>query len=130
MRPVPRDISPRRSRGLISRVEGLILLILTSKPWFIYYMCVAKHLQYHTIRFFNFVHMFIATYSRNCELQSAGAPESSSGNIFNSCKSSIFFPYPYTKSHCTQVFGVKQKKNFNVQDLIGSHCFLGSGIHF
>ena len=38
MRPSPLDICPRLRLGQISRGLGLILLIHTSKPWYIYYI--------------------------------------------------------------------------------------------
>ena len=38
IRPEHRDIGPRRSRGPISRCEGLIFAIYPSKPWYIYYI--------------------------------------------------------------------------------------------
>ena len=60
--------------------------------------------------------LFIATYSCGCQLEPAEAPESSSGDIFNSCN---FLICPFTKSDFMQVFGVNQNKNFNVHDLIG-----------
>ena len=35
IQPEPRDISPRRSRGLISRGEGCIFAIFPEKTWYI-----------------------------------------------------------------------------------------------
>ena len=43
MRPSPLDICPRLRLGQISRGLGLILLIHTSKPWYIYYIYTRPH---------------------------------------------------------------------------------------
>ena len=48
IRPEPRDSSPRRSQGLLSRGEGLILLIHTEKPCYLYLTCTSMLPDIHS----------------------------------------------------------------------------------